>query len=411
MPVTLIEKSAVPITREHLVVDTSTKYQTVTHTRPSYGYGNDVIVVTENVINFQPSYVTQTHYETSYVTHTSIQRVPTYSSHARSFPRVPPLHLTSRHQQAEKKTPGALTFSPAKLKVAFTSPREPVAGRPWVRMEVTRTGKLQVVVWLLAVWLSGAASTKGKGKGREGGLSAPLPLPPIAAPVPPPNIHVKPYPVPLPLYPSTGRRWKPVIVTTTFYHTSLVTRDHEATSILYTTVRNTDFQYESSEAVVTNHVTVTSIKRVPVATTVTSISLTVEPQVTTVTKTVQQGTPKYFTKTTYVTRTIYEQPRITVTEQFELPYDNTQYQAVTETLYLTQTVEAKPRPPVASTVVRTEHRNTPVYVTVTVVNTEAVTTTVQQPDPQTVVVEGPCSINTKKGFGRNRNNKNSYGPY
>ena len=78
MPVTLIAKSAVPVTREHLVIDTSTEYQTVTHTKPAYGYGNDVIVATENVVNFQPSYITQTHYETSYVTHTSIQRVPIY---------------------------------------------------------------------------------------------------------------------------------------------------------------------------------------------------------------------------------------------------------------------------------------------------------------------------------------------
>ncbi|XP_045110091.1 uncharacterized protein LOC123503978 [Portunus trituberculatus] len=295
-------------------------------------------------------------------------------------------------------------------------------------MEVTRAGKLQVVVWLLALWLSGAASTKGKGRGSTGGLSAPLLLPPVAAHLPTPEIHVKPYPVALPLCPAVTKhvtkvqlldnyvpiyqtQVKPVIVTTTFYHTSLVIKDHEANSILYTTVRNIDFQYDSSEAVITNHVTVTSIQRVPVATTVTSISLTVEPQTTTVTKTIQQGIPEYFTKTTYVTRTVYEQPRITVTEQFELPYDNTQYQVVTETLYLTETVEAKHRPPVTSTVVRTEHSHTPVYVTVTVVNTEAVTTIVQQPDPQTVVVEVPCSIHTKKGFGRNINDKNSYGPY
>ncbi|XP_045110101.1 uncharacterized protein LOC123503983 [Portunus trituberculatus] len=81
VPVTLVEKTPVPVTREHLIVDTSTEYQTVIHTKPAYGYGNDVIVVTENVVNFHPSYVTQTHYETSYVTHTSIQRVPTYVTH------------------------------------------------------------------------------------------------------------------------------------------------------------------------------------------------------------------------------------------------------------------------------------------------------------------------------------------
>lgn len=80
LPVTLVEKSASPLFRNHLHLTTITKYVTVTNTKPGYGYQNDVAYITKNVVHYRPSYVTQTQYETRHVTHTSYLNVPTYST-------------------------------------------------------------------------------------------------------------------------------------------------------------------------------------------------------------------------------------------------------------------------------------------------------------------------------------------
>lgn len=80
LPVTVVEKSAAPLFREHIILNTAIKYLTVTHTNPGYGYQNDVAYVTENVVDYRPSYVTKTHYETKHVTHTTFVNVPSYST-------------------------------------------------------------------------------------------------------------------------------------------------------------------------------------------------------------------------------------------------------------------------------------------------------------------------------------------
>ncbi|XP_050726086.1 uncharacterized protein LOC127003431 [Eriocheir sinensis] len=80
LPVTVVEKSAAPLFRDHIILNTITKYVTVTHTNPGYGYQNDVAYVTQNVVDYTPSYVTKTQYKTKHVTHTTFVNVPSYST-------------------------------------------------------------------------------------------------------------------------------------------------------------------------------------------------------------------------------------------------------------------------------------------------------------------------------------------
>lgn len=141
-------------------------------------------------------------------------------------------------------------------------------------------------------------------------------------------------------------------------------------------------------AVITDYETVTTVQKVPVLTTVTSIDFTLLPNVITIPKIVSEGVPQYFTDTAVVTHTVYNQPRITVTKEFPYPYDSVQHKEVTETRYVTETVQAHHGPRVISTVLRTQVSYSPVYVTVTLTDTVPYTTTVQQQVRQTVTL--PC---------------------
>lgn len=80
VPVTVVQKSGVPVPRERLLLNTAVEYVTVTHTKPAYDYQNDIAYVTKDVVENIPSYVTKTQYKTAYVTHTSYVNVPTYST-------------------------------------------------------------------------------------------------------------------------------------------------------------------------------------------------------------------------------------------------------------------------------------------------------------------------------------------
>lgn len=156
-------------------------------------------------------------------------------------------------------------------------------------------------------------------------------------------------------------------------------------------------------AVITHYKTVTEVQQVPVLTTVTSISVEVEPHVTTIVNVKTEGDPQYFTDTKLVTHTVYNQPRVTVTKQFQYPYDSVHHQQVTETRYVTETVVAKKGPRLTSTVLRTLLSYTPYYVTVTVTNTIPFISTVLQQVPQTV--QAPCGGGGNEGIG------NSYDLY
>ncbi|XP_050733667.1 uncharacterized protein LOC127007100 [Eriocheir sinensis] len=274
-------------------------------------------------------------------------------------------------------------------------------------MEARSGKKTQVLVWLLALLLSVEATAKGgggKGKGigiGGGGFGGHVIAPPIAPRIPPPKIHVNPVPVPVkPCYPVTKQitdfkqldnyvtfyktQVQPVVVTTTLYRTSYVTQDVQATSLLITTVRTTEFQTENSVAIITDYKTVTTVQKVPVLTTVTSIDFTLQPHVITIPKIVSEAVPQYFTDTAVVTHTVYNQPRITVTKEFPYPYDSVQYKQVTETRYVTETVQGYHGPRVTSTVLRTQISYSPVYISVTLTDTVLYTTTVLQPVRQTV---------------------------
>lgn len=141
-------------------------------------------------------------------------------------------------------------------------------------------------------------------------------------------------------------------------------------------------------AIITDYETVTTVQKVPVLTTVTSIDFTLQPHVITIAKVVSEGVPQYFTDTAVVTHTVYNQPRITVTKEFPYPYDSVQHKQVTETRYVTETVKAHHGPGVTSTVLRTHVSYTPVYVTVTLTDTVPYTTTVLQQVRETVTA--PC---------------------
>lgn len=79
-PVTFTHKSGVLVPTTLYVTSTAVEYRTatVTHAKYSYLHNDDVVFLTNNIVEFKPSYETTTTYYTQYVTTTHIERVPEY---------------------------------------------------------------------------------------------------------------------------------------------------------------------------------------------------------------------------------------------------------------------------------------------------------------------------------------------